>query len=251
MSATGWVRTGPGFPTIRLSDAGLLWGSILTLLLCGIWPLPAAEPIGTRFKLSSTLVADGREATFEIYFQGYRAVEFEADGRAPLVVYHLARPMWQDRGTNLPVTIDEAERLAKEIARRSREALQQAAPQRALLESMMEPAFSVSEENGSLVVSNAVMRYTARGTTNVAPDVLDRVFQYDRLNAYRKAVTEQKAPPYPQLALDQELEARKLLPTNLSMVFSIPGRTIALELRNRLLPVSDEEAARVAKAVGR
>jgi hypothetical protein len=50
---------------------------------------------------------------------------------------------------------------------------------------------------------------------------LTHYFRYARLNAYKKAMTERKLPPFAELRVIEELERRKMMPT--SMEVQIPG----------------------------
>lgn len=93
---------------------------------------------------------------------------------------------------------------------------------RTFIEWTMRPKFEISSTDDTLTLTSGQIDYkievekTERDLTNY--------FRYARLNAYKKAMTERKFAPFPELLVLEELEQRKLLPKSMEVkMLGIPG----------------------------
>jgi hypothetical protein len=81
------------------------------------------------------------------------------------------------------------------------------------------PTFKVESADSTLILTSGQVDYKIIGKTTDSDHT--GFFRYARLNAYKKAMTEKKLPPFAELKVLEELETRKMLPK--SMEVRIPG----------------------------
>ena len=77
---------------------------------------------------------------------------------------------------------------------------------RGFVEWSVEPAFKIAEKDSKIILTSGVVDYTVVGEKS--DHDLRPYFRYARLNAYKKAMTERKLPPFAELLVIKELESR-------------------------------------------
>ncbi len=203
-------------------------------------------------KLVPAVTVDGKKLEFAVYFSGRFAVEFDPeDSTKVAAVYNLDSKSWREIEKGLTVTSAVCQRWVDASTERTRRSLkQQSDPDLVrFVQASLDPQFQVSDGEGVVVLANDVLTYRLSDPLTVDEATLRRFLLYDRLNAYRKAMVDGKLPPNAQLAVDAELERRRLLPGKMEMVIKVKGRIVKLDCRNRIENLTSEEKDRVAAAI--
>jgi hypothetical protein len=222
----------------------LLWSSAGVMSGCAR-PVENVEP----FKVDMTVLSGDQEFSATIYFVEHFALEF-ADGFAaePTVTYDLRKMTWRDSSTLTTVNLSECEAWAKANAEKSKASLAKVSDPktRQLAETMYEPSFKITAENGMLTLANDLLKYEIRSVQTIPEAQRNRLFAYDTLNAYRKAMVVQKLPPFPQLAVTKELKARGMVPNEMVFVVTGINSTLRVTVDLQIKPLSLDEQNRVA-----
>jgi hypothetical protein len=108
------------------------------------------------------------------------------------------------------------------------------APGAEFTKALIAPKFEVKETPQILVLENKFMRYTIGVGPTVDADVRRRFYAYDRLNAYHKSKQPGQLPPFPQVAVTSEMEARALLPNAIEVEFTTMQGTQAFSAHYEL-----------------
>lgn len=90
---------------------------------------------------------------------------------------------------------------------------------RAFLLWSLDPSFEVQESNGTLRLTSGQIDYVLEGVAS--KNNATRFFNYAVLNAYKKAMTEQKMLPFAELKALAEMNKRGYIPHKITVV--IPG----------------------------
>jgi hypothetical protein len=213
------------------------------------------ETKGDSFKLNTAVTAGGQELfAATIFFVGHYAVEFTGESESePLVIYNLHDMSWRDIPQRRTVRISDCKAWAKASAERSRATLAKAPDPgfRRFVEAMLNPQFTAAMKNDKLTLTNDVVKYEIESTQNVSKARLAKFFAYDILNAYRKAMVDRKLPPFPQLAVDEELKARGMAPNEMNITITTPQAAVRLRATVHVNPLAAEEKERVLAVVRR
>jgi len=180
-----------------------------------------------------TLEANSEKiAEVALSIDGEQAVA-KVDGITEL--FDLKNMRWQDEDTKRWVTLAQCEKWAKESKEESLSSTAQVPENvRAFGEWTLDPKFEIAATDDTLTLTSGKVDY------QIAVEKTDRdltnFFRYARLNAYKKAMTQRKLPPFAELLVNEELERRKLMPR--SMEIAIPAVPGAPSLR---MVVTDDE----------
>ena len=229
--------TGADLPSKQLSEAKSV-GHVV----------PNPEPFKVEIKAS----ADEREAGAVVYFIGRYAVEFvHGSDSKPEAIYDLEEMSWRDRSPLGTLRLADCQAWAKASAGRSRASIARTTdPElRRFIELMLDPQFKVTTEEDRVILINDVLMYEIHSTQTLSKANRDRFFSYDTLNAYRKAMVERKLPPTPQLEIDKEMAARKLVPSEIICTITTPNGKLRLKINLQVGPMSAEETGRMESLV--
>jgi hypothetical protein len=118
------------------------------------------------------------------------------------------------------VSLDQCETWAKETKEKSSKSKVSIPDKiRPFIEWTLNPTFDVKATDTALTLTSGKVDYEITGEKSDRD--LTNYFRYARLNAYKKAMTERKFPPFAELKVLKELEQRKMIPTEMEV--RIPG----------------------------
>lgn len=210
----------------------------------------------SRFKLVYS-VTGNNEYELESFFVGDRVVEFDDETKKPTVMFDMQKKSWKEFESGKNVTIKDAEAWATASLKRSSERIEQLKKERAdlqaalrLIEFTFDPKFDIQEKDDTLILDSEMMRYEIRNNKAVSDNIRSRIFAYDKLNAYRKAMVQRKLAPLVQLEVDRIMAEKDYFPAELSMTLTVVDEKgdenkIALIMKMSFSPLSDEELERV------
>jgi hypothetical protein len=204
------------------------------------------------FKCEITLHVGDDSYRFDTYFQDEYAVELDANNESRVAaIYNLTDGSWRDANTGQEITLQTCEQWARASSEMSRKSLAQATDTnlKRFVELSLEPKFEVIEGNGEITLQNDVLMYRVSNPVPLSELQRQRFFAYDRLNAYRKAMTERKLPPFPQLAVDDEIERLEFVPGQIDVEIVTPSGDIEMTIELRIADLSDAEASRARDAI--
>ena len=134
--------------------------------------------------------------------------------------FDLTQQRWQHDESKQWVTLSQSETWAKDSKEKSRNSVD-SIPEKMcpFIRWSLDPTFETTATDTTLTLTSGQVDYkiVARKTDGD----LTNYFRYAKLNAYKKAMTERKLPPFAELRVIEELERRKMMPT--SMEIRIPG----------------------------
>jgi hypothetical protein len=134
--------------------------------------------------------------------------------------FDLKSQRWQDADSKQWVSLAQCEAWAKQSKEKSTKSATSIPEKvRPFVEWSLSPTFKIDEKDLVITMTSGQVDYTITATKTDRD--LSNYFRYARLNAYKKAMTERKLPPFAELEVLEELERRKLMPT--SMEVRIPG----------------------------
>jgi hypothetical protein len=135
-------------------------------------------------------------------------------------LFDLKQMRWQKDDSKEWVSLSQSETWAKQSKEKSSNSVT-AAPEktRPFIRWSLDPTFEITATDATLTLTSGQVDY------KIAVEKTDReltsYFRFAKLNAYKKAMTERKLPPYAELRVLEELERRKVMPR--SMEIRIPG----------------------------
>ena len=205
----------------------------------------ALEP----FSMTTSAITVDAEVAQETHFLGRHAVVIE--GGAPWLVYDLVSLAWSDRISEIEVSAERCRQWAQDSAKKTRASA--AKPENASVAafalSLLDPDFDVTMDGDELVLSNEFLDYRVIPAGGMTPARRLAVYAYGRIDACYTAMTRGSLPPFPELALVDELESREIVPARI--VFTVDGggqhRTRTLTYTYSDLPA--EDAARLTEMV--
>ncbi len=134
--------------------------------------------------------------------------------------FDLKNQRWQDTESKQWVSISQCESWAQRSKEKSSNSTASIPEEiRPFVRWSLVPTFKVESADTTLILTSGQVDYKIIGKTTDSD--LTGFFRYARLNAYKKAMTEKKLPPFAELKVLEELERRKMLPK--SMEVRIPG----------------------------
>lgn len=134
--------------------------------------------------------------------------------------FDLKNQRWQDAESEQWVSLAQSEAWAKQSKEKSTKSVA-AIPEdiRPFVEWSLSPDFKVETKDSAITLTSGQVDYAIIVTKSDSD--LTNYFRYARLNAYKKAMTERKLPPFAELKVLEELERRKLMPKYMEV--RIPG----------------------------
>lgn len=187
-------------------------GTLLSLVLS------AATSLGQAEEYRINLQSNGEEiAIIELSINGDTAVAKVADITEQ---FDLKNQRWQHDESMQWVTLSQSEAWAKQSKEKSSKSSASVPDQiRGFVLWSLNPKFEITSAEGTLMLTSGQVDYKI--AVEKSDSEVTNYFRYARLNAYKKAMTERKLPPFAELLVIEELERRKLMPK--SMEVEIPG----------------------------
>jgi hypothetical protein len=134
--------------------------------------------------------------------------------------FDLKQLRWQHDESKEWVTLSQSEAWAKQSKEKSSNNVDSIPDKvRPFVRWSLEPTFKTTATDTTLTLISGQVDYKI--VAQKTDGDLTNYFRYAKLNAYKKAMTERKLPPFAELAVIEELERRKMMPT--SMEIRIPG----------------------------
>lgn len=150
--------------------------------------------------------------------------------------FDLKGERWQDDESKEWVTLPACEEWAKQSKQKTRDSIPTAPKKiRSFVEWNLDPKFEIEATDDTLTLTSGQVDYKI-DVEKVDGDMTN-YFRYARLNAYKKAMTAKKLPPFAELLVLDELEKRKLKPR--AMEVQIPGVPGAPILKVRYTAIDD------------
>jgi hypothetical protein len=196
---------------------------MLTMVGCGKTDTPAqsqgsvdaAPAQAVEYKIN--LESNGEQiAVIELSIKSDTAISRVADMTER---FDLKNQRWQHDESKEWVTLSQCDSWATQSKDKSRTS-NASVPEhvRAFVEWSLDPKFEIESTQDMLTMTSGQVDY------KIAVEKSDgdsNYYRYARLNAYKKAMTERKLPPFAELLVLEELERRRLMPR--SMEIQIPG----------------------------
>jgi hypothetical protein len=170
----------------------------------------------------------------------------------PFTAFDLAKMTWQDSENRVLIDVSSAQAWEKSSIERTKATLSRESDPavRAFVESMITPNFQIMPtSDGTIIAANSHLRYTVTPYSNVPIDQCHRFFLFDRLNAYQKAMTDRQLPPTAQLAIDDILLRKNIVPRMLAISIKTPSGDVKTESALVFEKFLAEDAAIVKSAL--
>jgi hypothetical protein len=182
--------------------------------------------------LSTCAVANGSDLAIEFKANRQTVAEIRlnitADQATATVAgeterFNLKEMSWLDERTSQWITITRCKEWADQSKAKTKKSADSVPAQvRPFLLWSLEPTFKVAKSNDTLRLTSGQVDYVIEGQaskTNV-----DGYFRYAVLNAYKKAMTEKKLPPFSELKAIEEMKTLGRIPRKISVTMpGIPG----------------------------
>ncbi len=179
------------------------------------------------FSVASSNLAEEYKISLQSNGEEIAAIDLSIDGEMAIVKvedvterFDLKNQRWQHDESQQWVTLSQCKTWAQQSKEKSIKSINSApAPSRSFLKWSLDPEFEITSSEETLTFSSGQVDYKI--TFEKTDRDLTNYYRYARLNAYKKAMTERKLPPFAELKVLDELERRKLMPR--SMEINIPG----------------------------
>lgn len=127
---------------------------------------------------------------------------------------------WFDERTSQWITMAYSKKWASRSKANTSKTTDSAPPHvQPFLRWSLDPSFKVDKSNGSLRLTSGQVDYLVEGAASKKN--VQEFFRYAVLNAYKKAMTEQKLPPFSELKAISEMKSLGRIPRNISV--TMPG----------------------------
>lgn len=134
--------------------------------------------------------------------------------------FNLKEMSWLNGITGQWITLAQCKEWAAQSKAESLKGVESAPAQmRPFLLWTLDPSFMVTKSHGTLRLTSGHVDYVIEGEASKAD--VDGYFRYAVLNAYKKAMTEKKVPPYSELKAIDEMKALRHIPR--TILVTIPG----------------------------
>jgi hypothetical protein len=134
--------------------------------------------------------------------------------------FNLRDMSWFHEGTGQWITQAQCKAWAEQSKAKTVESADSAPVQiRSFLLWSLDPTFTVTKTNNTLRLTSGQVDYVIDG--HASDSDVDRYFRYAVLNAYKKAMTDRKLPPYAELKAIDEMKALGHIPRRIAV--TIPG----------------------------
>lgn len=216
-----------------------------------IEPTPINEAVN-GYKLIS--IVETGEGTFsgEIYFLDYYAIEMIPDSQQADAIYNLLTKSWDGMDSEdmrMALCIE----WANQVAAQTKEALMESEDElvKRFTESLLTPNFQVEElDSGELVIQNEFLTYEIVPTSLADESLLNDFYLYDQMNACRKSRLSGQLPPFPQLAVIDELMNRFLFPQEIVFTVRTVRGEVELRATNTIVAMTADEYALAQSILG-
>ncbi len=148
--------------------------------------------------------------------------------------FDLKNLRWQHDESKQWVSLEHCETWAKQSKEKTKKSTVSVPDQiRPFVLWSLAPTFEIAATDTILTLTSGQVNYKI--VVEKADQDLLGYFRYARLNAYKKAMTEGKLPPFAELLVIDELERRKLMPRSIEIqIPGIPGApTIKMLIANK------------------
>src|SRR5262245_25314255 len=167
----------------------------------------------------------------ELAFFGNHAVEYqEGLDSLPDAIYDLEEMSWRDLETREVVHYEDClswDRRQRESLRKSLAGTDDSVRKRSI-EQSLDPRFRVEPVEGGLLFSIEGLPDRVLSTQTFQEGQQVKLFSFDKLNAYRKAMENHGLLPSFQLAIDRELAARSMVPNEMEVTLKTPGGEVKI-----------------------
>lgn len=214
-------------------------------------PSPTPEPTATTeaktwFKIVTTLDTTAGLVTGEVYLLDYYAIELDPVTQEAVVVFDLLQKAWREVSTGEFTRMATCMEWADENADLTRASLATSADEemKQIVESLLTPNFQVEvSDSGVLTVYNEYLTYEIVPSEPVDEALLYDFYTFDQLNACHKAMVSGQMPPFPQLAVTQELIDRSIFPAEIVLTVTTQGGQAEVRTTNTVVPLTESETA--------
>ena len=220
----------------------------------GVPSLKKDDSLAKPFKIAMEVSAGDEGAEVDVFFVGDAAIQLNNDDPPSVLVHYDLKDMsWRDPPKKQKVRLADGVAWAEASAKKSRQSLQKVAdPKTKKFAALtLDPSFETKLDGETLVMTNEAFEYRISSDQKFAEGQKTRFFAYDHLNAYRKAMTDRKLPPFAQLVVTKELEKRAMIPSRLELTIRARERDFKLVSKLRIEEMSAEENRLVADALSR
>jgi hypothetical protein len=251
------IATAPGSRTTLearpAAGAGALLAAVVALLLTAPPALAAAaesQPGAAAFKLAVEVVVEGGPTVAsEVFFLGRHAVELDEGGQSADAIFDLDAMSWLEVEAGVTVELADAVSWAATTRKRAEADLAEmpAGHQQQFTARFLTPGFAIRDKEGGLLLNNEFMSFDIKGAPAATPEQTQRFLAYDRLSAYRKAMVLGQMPPFPQLAVNDAMAARSLLPREIKMLMAAGTESGSARILLRVVELTGEELALIRR----
>jgi hypothetical protein len=134
--------------------------------------------------------------------------------------FNLKEMSWFNEDTGQWITLDQSKAWAEQSKSKTLKNVDSApASVRAFLKWSLEPNFKIQKTNDALYLTSGQVDYVIAG--EASKENADPYFRYAILNAYKKAMTDKKLPPYSELKAIDEMKTRGCIPKKI--LVTMPG----------------------------
>jgi len=112
----------------------------------------------------------------------------------------------------------------------------------------LRPNFKIAEQYGEITFTNALVDCSVRAEA-VKEEFRTRVYKIGKMIAYRKATVD--TPPYPNLAINEELEKRGTFVREMRIVVHQKSEPETLLIYSKVVPMSEEEVRKIGPEIER
>jgi len=203
----------------------------------------SAEDLSDDFRVDVTTTTPEGQLLTQVYFIGDRAIE--VNGGATDGVFDLSGMSWWHESAG-DVPLAQCEAWAKASVARTQQSLagEPDGPGKEFTKRLFEPEFSVTQVDENLVLENPYFRFEIAPTNALSGDRATRLYSYNRLNAYRKAMMGQ-LPPFAELELNDQMNSRGIAPGTLTLRMTTAAGEMELKSEYTYSAVDKEEATRI------
>lgn len=148
--------------------------------------------------------------------------------------FDLKQGRWQDEASGKWVTLAQCEQWAAQSKEKSKASVASIPPQvRPFVLWSLDPTFESKSTETSLTLTSGQVDYRIAGEKSNRD--LFNYFRYAKLNAYKKAMTERKLPPFAELKAIEAMERSGMAPTSITVeITGVPGApTIKMGISDR------------------
>jgi hypothetical protein len=206
-AARSWQITGQGNPMNTLKTV------LLVVIFVSLYP---ARLSGAEFKVDFR--SDGKSvAVIALTIDGDMAKTKVDD---EVEQFNLKDQSWLDAKTGKWVTLVQCKHWAEQSKAKSLPSVQKAPENmRSFLQWSLDPNFKIEKPEGALRLKSGQVDYVIEGSASKAN--IEKYFRYAELNAYKKAMTARKLPPFAELKAIEEMNKLGHIPRK--MTVTIPG----------------------------